>query len=248
MKTVAIIQARMNSTRLPGKILRPLCGKSILGHVIERVGASKNLNDIVIATTELEIDQLIANEAKKYGARSFQGSENDVLSRYYFAAKENKADVIVRITSDCPLYDPDVLTLMLDQFSDHKTNGNSCDYLCNIIPRTFPRGLDTEIFTFDALERTHREATKPHQREHVTPFIHEHPEIFTIHNHAGKTNLSEHRWTLDTEDDLRFVEAVYGAVYCADKQFSTHEVLQFLEKHPEIRLLNAHVEQKKLGQ
>lgn len=247
MKTVAIIQARMNSSRLPGKVLKTLCGKSILGHVITRVGARKNLDDIVIATTEQEVDQPIVDEAKKYGARWFRGSETDVLSRYYFAARENQAEVIVRITSDCPLYDPEVLSRMLEEFAELNAKGNVCDYLSNVLPRTFPRGLDTEIFTGKTLERTHREARQPHQREHVTPFIYEHPEFFTLHNYTGKIDLSPHRWVVDTPEDLTLAEAIYAGVYREGRIFSTEEVLQFLEGRPEIRLLNAHVEQKKLG-
>lgn len=248
MKTVAIIQARMNSTRLPGKILRPLYGKSILGHVITRVRACRNLDEIVIATTTAATDQVIVDEAVRYGARVFRGSEEDVLSRYYFAALENQADVIVRITSDCPLYDPALLERMLEKFYSLNAQGPTCDYLSNITSRSFPRGLDSEIFSFATLERLHREAQKPHQREHVTPYIYENTDQFRLQTFWNETNLSVHRWTLDTLEDWQLIHAIYTALYREDKMFSTDDILRLLQLHPEISVMNAHVEQKKLGQ
>lgn len=247
MKTIAIIQARMNSTRLPEKILKPLCGKSILGHVITRVRACPELDDVVIATTTAPVDQAVVEEARRYGAQIFRGSEEDVLSRYFFAAQENSADVIARVTSDCPLYDPQLLTRMLAKFSADNSPVVTCDYLSNVTSRSFPRGLDTEIFSFAALERAHREATAPHQREHVTPYIHQNTDRFRLQDFANDRNLSRHRWTLDTPEDWLLISAVYQALYREDEIFSTAEILDFLEKHPEIFQLNAQVEQKKLG-
>ena len=248
MSTVAVIQARMGSTRLPGKIMRPIRGATVLGHVLTRVRACPQLDAVVVATTTNPADDQVAAESRAHGARVFRGSELDVLDRYYHAAKENQAAAVVRITSDCPLFDPHLLTRMIDEFHSLGATGRKVDYLSNTLQRTFPRGLDVEIFTFAALERAHREAAQPHEREHVTPYIHQHPELFCLRNFAGPEDLSHHRWTLDTEDDLRFVEAVYAALHREGELFSTEDVLRLLAERPDLALLNAHVEQKKLGQ
>jgi len=225
MKTVAIIQARMGSTRLPGKVMKDLCGKTVLAHVIERVRVG--CDNIVIATTE-------------NGAEVFRGSEDDVLSRYYLAAKAAKADLVVRVTSDCPLYDGKLLADMLKYYKGE-------DYLSNTIERRFPRGLDTEIFTFAALEKAHRMANEQYQREHVTPYIYQNPEKFKIRLFKRQPNLSDMRWTLDTEEDWQMILAVYNHLY-KGRIFSTVEVVKFLAKHPEIAKINAHIEQKKLNE
>lgn len=171
MKTAAIIQARMGSTRLPGKILKDLMGKTVLQHVIERVQQAKNIDEIIIATTTLAQDDVVADEALKCGANYFRGSENDVLARYYGAAKENNVDIVVRITSDCPLIDPFVTDEIIryfkqDNMYDIVTNAGS-----DLSKRTFPRGLDTEVFSFQSLERAYQQADKDYQHEHVTPYI-----------------------------------------------------------------------------
>jgi spore coat polysaccharide biosynthesis protein SpsF len=243
MKTVAIIQARMGSTRLPGKILKTLVGKSVLAQVIARVAVCPKLDSIVVATTDQPQDAAVAAEANRCGAAVFRGSEQDVLSRYYLAARENNADVIVRITSDCPLYDGNLLGQMLKEF--HR--GEPADYMSNVITRSFPRGLDTEIFTFAALERAHGEAREPHQREHVTPYIYEHPELFRLRSYTEQPDNSSLRWTLDTPEDWQFVEAVYQHLHEARRLFTTGDVLNLLKAHPELANLNAHVEQKKTG-
>jgi len=243
VKTVAILQARLGSTRLPGKVLKQLGGKSVLGQVIARVKTCTQLDDVVIATTDQPADVAVAEEARKCGATAFRGSENDVLSRYYFAAKENDADIIVRITADCPIYDGALLDRMLSEFERVKV----ADYLSNVIKRTFPRGLDTEIFPFAALERAHREAQQAHQREHVTPYFYQHPELFQLQSYEEQPDLSGHRWTLDTPEDWEFMETVYSALQTGDKIFTTADVLKLLKARPELTKLNAHVEQKKLG-
>ncbi len=235
MKTVAIIQARMGSTRLPGKVLKDLGGKTVLVHVIERVKSAGV--DVVVATTDKPEDAAIEKEALKNGAKVFHGSEDDVLSRYYFAAKETEAELIIRITSDCPLYDGELLKDMLEYYKGE-------DYLSNTIERRFPRGLDTEIFTFKALEKSHLNAKDKFQREHVTPYIYQNPELFKIRQYKRQPNLSTMRWTLDTEEDWQMISAVYKALYHG-KTFSTVDVVNYLEAHPEVAKLNAHIEQKK---
>ena len=262
MKTVAIIQARMGSTRLPGKVLKPLAGDTVLGHVLRRVRQAKRLDAICIATTESPTDDPIVAESARLGVSCWRGSEQDVLARYLGAAQASEADVIVRVTSDCPLFDGALLDEMLAVFqsagglqppsvsSDSATErrlqaaGTGLDYLSNVQARRFPRGLDAEIFTFTALARAHREATRQHEREHVTPYFYQHPELFRLHSFVGASDLSEHRWTLDTPEDWQFVEAVYAAL---GADFTTADVLNLLKARPELAKLNAHVEQKKLG-
>jgi spore coat polysaccharide biosynthesis protein SpsF len=246
MKIVAIIQARMGATRLPGKILKQVSGKTILGHMLARVMACRRLDRVVVATTTAPGDDTVVAECEKYGGAIFRGSETDVLSRYYGAAAEYQADVIVRITSDCPLYDPELLARMLAEFERANAQDGRIDYLSNILERTFPRGLDTEIFNRSTLEQAHREAGQPLEREHVTPFIYRNPQRFVLRNYGQPADLSSHRWTLDTEDDLRFVQAVYAALYRRDQLFSTQDVLKLLEARPELTLLNCHVEQKQI--
>lgn len=235
MKTVAIIQARMGSTRLPGKVMNDLRGKTVLQHVIERVQSSGV--EVMIATTDKPADDKIAKEAEELGVQYFRGSEDDVLSRYFFAAKQAEADLVVRITSDCPLYDGELLKRMLAYRKDE-------DYLSNCHERRFPRGLDTEIFTFAALEKAFNEAVEQPQREHVTPYIWQHPEVFKLRDYKRQPNISHMRWTLDTQEDWQMISAVYDALY-KGKVFSTVQAVRFLEKHPEIQALNAHIEQKK---
>ena len=231
----------MGSTRLPGKVLKPLAADTVLAHVVRRVRQAKRLDGICIATTESPSDEPIVAEAVRLGVRCFRGSEQDVLARYFGAAQANGADVIVRVTSDCPLFDGALLDAMLAVF--HATPG--LDYLSNVQERRFPRGLDAEIFTFAALARTHEAATQPHEREHVTPYLYQHPEQFRLSSFVGKSDLSAHRWTLDTPEDWQFVEAVYAAL---GPRFTTADVLNLLKARPELTTLNAHVEQKKLAQ
>ena len=172
MKIGAIIQARMGSTRLPEKVMKNLQGKTVLEHVIERVKQSKLIDEIIIATTTHERDAVIEAEALRCGVKSFRGSEDDVLSRYYYAAKENNIDVVVRITSDCPLIDPEIIDNIVIFYENNNydivTNAGS-----DVANRTYPRGLDVEIFSFDILENAYNNASEKYQREHVTPYIYE---------------------------------------------------------------------------
>ncbi|MBI4327439.1 MAG: glycosyltransferase family protein [Chloroflexi bacterium] len=248
MKTIAIIQARMGATRLPGKVLRPLCGQSVLGHVVARVQAARRPDGLLVATTEAAGDDVIAAECVRLGIGCFRGSEQDVLARYQGAARASGAEAIVRITADCPLFDGLLLDQMLAVFLEANQAGITVDYLSNVLKRTFPRGLDAEICTSAALERAHREATQLFEREHVTPFLYRHPELFRLRSFEGATDLSAHRWTLDTPEDWEFIEAVYEALPRGEEMFSTADVLKLLKEKPELTKINAHVEQKKLGQ
>ena len=246
MKVVAIIQARMGSSRLPGKVLRRLAGRTVLAHVIGRVSAVLGLDCTVVATTCAAADDTVAREAQMNGALVYRGSEQDVLDRYYQAALEQSAGTIVRITSDCPLLDPAVVGAMLQDFKNAASSSQPYDYMSNGLRRTFPRGLDAEIFTMDALTCAHRAASAPYEREHVTPYIYEHPDKFRIHSFESGRDLSHLRWTLDTAEDFAMLSRVFAALPSLRQGPTTEQVLDYLDAHPEVARINAGVSQKAL--
>lgn len=241
--TVAIIQARMGSTRLPGKVMKDLFGQTVLAHDIERVKQAKKVDAIVVATTIAETDDLIAAEALKCGAKVFRGSEEDVLSRYYFAATENRADIIVRITSDCPLVDPQVIDEVVTFYkkNDYDIVTNAGNNLDN---RTYPRGLDIEVFSYLMLQEAYNHAKEKYQREHVTPYIYENAKrVFYYKNIADYSN---YRWTLDTEEDWQLIKKLYELLYHGKHDFYLADILIAMEQYPDLYKINKHVEQKKL--
>lgn len=242
MKTVIIIQTRMTSTRLPGKVLMDLAGRPMLAQQLRRVKACREADEIVVATTTNRTDDPVVAAAEKAGVRWFRGSEDDVLGRYAEAARESKADVVVRITSDCPLIDPQVSDRVIAELKAH---AGECDYAHNIDPRTFPRGLDTEVFFRDTLERLDRLSHSQAAREHVTHFLlEERPELFVTRAVADREDNSDLRWTVDTAEDLAMVREVYAGLGLGDRLASYPEVLAFVRKHPEIAAINAAVRQK----
>ena len=244
MKVVCIIQARMGSTRLPGKVMLDLCGKTVLGHVIERVKKVENIDEIVIATTTKEEDILIIEEALKYGVKIFRGSEEDVLSRYYYAAKDNEADMVVRITSDCPLIDPEITQKIIDYYLKNK---DSFDYVSNTLERTFPRGLDTEVFSFKALEKAFNETILQRDREHVTPYIWDNPNMFSLGCYKNDVDCSYLRWTLDTKDDFELIGRIYLYLYPLKKDdFGIEDILFLYEKDRELLHINNKIKQKEV--
>lgn len=245
-RPLALIQARMGSTRLPGKVLMDVSGRTVLSHVVDRVRACTDLSGVRVATTDQAGDDPVVRECERLGVGVRRGSEDDVLDRFVRAAGD--ADWIVRVTADCPLFDPVLLGAMIRRVRDLEADGTPVDYLANGIEPSWPRGLDAEIVRGAALRRAHAEATAPHEREHVTPYIYRHPDLFAVHGYRSPRDLAAHRWTLDTPEDLAFVRAVYDALYEPDRLFTTEEVLALLDRRPDIRHLNAHVEQKKLGQ
>jgi spore coat polysaccharide biosynthesis protein SpsF len=247
MKTIAIVQARMGSQRLPGKVLRPLCGQSMIGHVLERAASAQRLDDVWLATSLNPENDALAAEVRRLGFYCFRGSEDDVLARYQGAAEASGADVIVRITGDCPLYDPALCDAMLEQFHQALQEKPSADFMSNVSERHFPRGLDTEIFTAEALARNYREAKLPEEREHVTLHIHRHPEKFRILSFKNEIDLSRFRWTVDTIEDWHFVEAVYKSLWRNRPLMSTADILALLERRPDIVALNAEVQQKPIA-
>jgi spore coat polysaccharide biosynthesis protein SpsF len=242
MNVVCIIQARMGSTRLPGKVLMNICGKTVLEHDIDRLRKVNNINNIVIATTELDRDNAIVKEAKRLNVNAFRGSEDDVLSRYYFASKKFNADIIVRVTSDCPLIDSEVTQDIIQHFID---NYNNCDYVSNTVKRTYPRGLDTEVFSFKSLERAYIEATSDRDREHVTPYIWDNPQIFRIEQHINKEDLSGLRWTLDTREDFELISRIYEYLYPTRlEQFNMEDIVELYNIDPILKGININIKQK----
>ncbi|SFL89552.1 spore coat polysaccharide biosynthesis protein SpsF [Paenibacillus sp. 1_12] len=242
MKIVAIIQARMGSTRLPGKIMLNLYGETVLSRVVKRVQMAKGIDSIVIATTLLPHDDILIDETLKLGALAYRGSEEDVLSRYFEAAVKYKADVIIRITSDCPLIEPELISEMLDFFHKHP-----CDYLSNTIHRTYPRGLDVEVFTIDSLAEAMQNAGHIDQREHVTPYIYQNPNRYHIKQFINAIDYSKHRWTLDTPEDWELIHSIYKNLYSNNESFGWLEVLRLFDGNSELFNINAFIEQKKLN-
>lgn len=210
MKIGAIIQARTGSTRFPNKILKKILDKPALIRVLERVKKIKILDEIVVATTPLKKDDTIVKIVRGYdkSIKIFRGSEMDVLDRYYQATLKFNLNIIIRITSDCPLIDPQISDLVVRKFLDDKY-----DYCSNCLFRTFPLGLDTEVFSFRTLGRAWQDTTSNHDREHVTPYIRRHPDKFRIFNLKNSKNLSYLRWTLDYPEDLKFISQVYQELY-----------------------------------
>lgn len=239
MKTVVIVQARMTSTRLPGKVLLLLAGEPMLTRLVERLRRVQRASAIVIATTINATDDSIADLCDQLGVPCHRGSEHDVLSRYADAARLHAADVMVRITSDCPLIDP----ALIDQVIAVYEEGDS-DYVSNMLPPTWPYGMAVEVFSAAALAQAHAEATQPAEREHVTPFIYWHPERYRLRNLASPVDLSHHRWTVDTPEDYELVRRLFETLHPNTPDFTQADVLKLLDAHPDWLSLNQHIQQK----
>jgi len=235
---LAIIQARLDSTRLPGKMLLPIVdNKGALELMLERVRLAKKLQRIIVATTTSPSDDKLANLCKHLSCEYFRGDENDVLERYYQAALAfGPTETIVRLTGDCPLHDPDVIDLVVKEYLK-----GDYDYVSNASKCTFPDGLDVEVFSFSALEKTQREACLKSEREHVTSYIWEHPGIFKTANVEYKKDLSDKRWTLDEKEDYEFIKSIYDNLYKKKPTFGMDDVLDLLAKHPELEEINRHI-------
>lgn len=230
-RVVAIVQARMGSTRLPGKVLMDLGGKPVLARVLERTAAIPGVDMVVVATSTEPRDEPILALAQSAGVAAIAGSEADVLDRYFQAARAYDAEVVIRITADCPLLDPEVSGAVLRRFLR-----GDVDYASNIKPWTFPDGLDTEVLSRAALERAWREATLPVEREHVTPYIHERPDSFRLAHVAAAIPLTSQRWTLDEPRDLEMIRAVYAQL--PPGKYRLVDVLDVLVAHPELAGMN----------
>lgn len=239
-KIEILVQARMGSTRLPGKVLKKVLGKPLLQYQLERLQRVERADSCVVLTTHLPQDDAIVDLCQSLGVAFFRGPVEDVLARYYEAASERGTEVIVRSTGDCPLVDPEVMNRVIQEFSEGKW-----DYVSNCLKRSFPRGLDTEVFSFAALKQAYLEAKEPSEREHVTRFIYRHPEKFSLKNvELEQGNFSEDRWTVDTEEDFQFIKHVIEALYPNKPQFDMWDVIALLHHHPEWKLINAHIVQK----
>jgi spore coat polysaccharide biosynthesis protein SpsF len=242
VKTVAITQARMGSTRLPGKVLLDLAGAPMLKRHVDRVRRSHTLDGVVVATTIRPADDAIVELCRQEGWLFFRGSEDDVLDRYYQAARAYRAEVVVRVTSDCPLIDPEIIDAVVNTLVRQRP---SADYCNNDGPRrTFPRGLDTEAMSFAALARAWQEDRDRCWREHVSTFIRRRPDLFRSCYVTNDEDLSHMRWTVDTLEDLTFVRRIYG--HFGHDRFSWREVVAALEDHPDWAEINSQVVQKEV--
>lgn len=235
----------MTSTRLPGKVLKPVLGKPLLEYQISRLQLVKLADEIVIATTTNQTDEPIVELCKSLSVAYFRGSEDDVLSRYYGAATAHKADVVVRVTSDCPLIDPQVIERVIDYYLQNQLH---YDYVSNSLKRTYPRGMETEVFPFSVLQETFREATAQPDREHVTPYIYRQPERYRLGHVFYSEDCSHHRWTVDTPEDFDLIQKIIEAIYPEKPNFTLEDCLRLLQKQPEWYFINSHIKQKQYGQ
>jgi spore coat polysaccharide biosynthesis protein SpsF len=235
MNITAIIQARMGSKRLPKKTLMEISGKPMLGHVVERLRCSHSITGIVVATSVNHADTPIVHYARQERVTCFAGSEDDVLSRFVGAAKSVQTDLIVRITGDCPLIDPGVLDEMI---AYHLAQG--VEYTGNLARRTLPRGLDAEVFSVDALFKADRLGLEHHHREHVTPFIYEHPELFTVASFevTGALRRPDLRLCVDTQEDMDLIQRIYQEFYRAGQIVDMRAVIAWLDANPEWKYFN----------
>lgn len=237
---VAVVQARMGSTRLPGKVLMDVAGVPMLGRVVERVRRASRVDDVVVATTTADRDDAVVRYCEAEDVPVHRGSEDDVLDRYHQVAQSVDADAVTRIAADCPLHDPAVIDRVAAVY-----DGGDHDYVSNTLEPSYPVGLAAEVLSAAALETAWREAEAPDEREHVTPFIRRRPDRFRLASVVHDEDLSHHRWTVDEPADLELVRRVYDAL--GDGPFGMEEVLALLEERPELAAINAHVEQRKVG-
>lgn len=241
-EVAAVIQARMESTRLPKKVMSPIVGHPMLWHIINRIRKAELIDKIILATTSNKEDDSISKFAEENNILLFRGSEHDVLDRYYKAAKNFNLKNIVRITADDPFKDPAVIDKIIKIYLKGKY-----DYASNTIKPSYPVGIDAEVFSFEAIEKAWLESKKEFEREHVTPYIWMNPDKFKIINvEYEKENLSDLRWTVDTKEDLAFAKTVYEKLYKENKIFLMKDILNLLEKNPEIADINRNVKPKNI--
>jgi spore coat polysaccharide biosynthesis protein SpsF len=243
MKIVGIIQARMSSTRLPGKVMLPILGKAMLSHHVERLLRSRRLHELVVATTDSDKEIPIVDLCHQLAVPIFRGAEQNVLERYFQAASQVKADVVVRICSDSPLTDPVLLDELIDYFVSHQ---GQYDHVYN--GKSLPLGMGSEIFTMQALTKAYEEAHLPEEQEHVTPYISRHPERFKLGTLFYPDNSSHYRLTVDTPEDFQLIQAIFKQLYPVNPAFGYPEIIRLLESRPELSQINAHVKQKQVGQ
>jgi spore coat polysaccharide biosynthesis protein SpsF len=235
--TLAILQARMSSRRLPGKVLAPILGRPMLALQIERLNRCKSFDRLIVATSNQPDDEPVAALAEDCGVDVHRGALDDVLDRFYGAALPHAPTRVVRLTGDCPLAD----WTLVDRLVAFAINGGY-DLATNAIRRTFPKGLDAEVVTFESLETAWREATAPDDREHVLEYLYKRPERFRLGSYEGESDLSSLRWTVDEAADLTLVTRIYEALYPVNPAFSTADIVTWLAAHPDVAALNAHLD------
>ena len=231
--TAAIIQARMGSTRLPGKVLKDIVGKPMLWHLINRVEKSQCKGNSIIATTRDKKDDAIEDFAKEYHLRIYRGSEKDIVDRYYKAAGTYNADVIVRIWGDCPLIDPEIIDKTIAQFVRYKA-----DYANNFNPPTFPTGMNVEIYRFNTLERIRKETNDPFFREYPMEYIYANQQSFRAVYVKHDIDLSDIHWTVDYREDFELITTIFVELYSKHRVFTMKHILDLIDKHPELRERN----------
>ena len=238
MTVTVVIQARTGSTRLPGKVLMPAAGATLLQRMVERVCAARTASEVVIATTELAVDDPICDVARAAGVRAVRGHATDCLDRHVAAARATAADAVVKIPSDCPLIDPATVDRVISAFLAE----DDVDYVSNLHPPTWPDGFDVEVMTRGALETAWRESTRPLDREHTTPFLWDNPERFLTRNVRWETGLdysASHRLTLDYAEDYAVIRGVYDELWAEDRHFTLAEIVALLDARPALRAENA---------
>ncbi|MBF0285827.1 MAG: glycosyltransferase family protein [Magnetococcales bacterium] len=242
MKTIATIEARMSSTRLPGKVLRPILGRPMLQWLVERLQRAQTLDGVVVATTVNPADDPIAQLAERLGIGCFRGSEEDVLDRVLRTAQAHHADVIVELTGDNPLIDPRLVDHVVEIY-----RARGVDYVSNCMAKTYPLGMNVQVFSTAVLAETARSTDDPADHEHVSLYIYEHPERFSLHNVASglAEEWSDVRLTVDTLEDFELVSRIVEALHPTQPDFGLPEILQLLEREPTLRAINAGVAQKK---
>lgn len=237
-KIVTVIQARTGSSRLPGKVMLPLASKPLILRMYERVSYSRYAGKIIIAITEDEIDNQLLKLCKQNNLNLFRGNSLDLLDRHYKAAKENNAEVVIKIPSDCPLIDPEIIDKVILYYINSK---EKYDFVSNLHPASYPDGNDVEVMSFKSLENAWINAKKDFEREHTTPYIWENPDKFRIGNVVWETGLDysmTHRFTIDYKEDYEFIKRVYDELYEENYKFSLSDILELLEKKPEIKKIN----------
>ncbi len=230
---LAILQARVSSTRLPGKVLMPILGVPMILLEIERIRRSKFIDKLIVATSICGTDDPLENLCKEHSINCFRGELEDVLDRFYHTALQYHPEHIVRLTGDCPLIDPSIIDQVISFYMK-----NNYDYAGKAIEQTFPDGLDVEVLRFSCLKQAWEEAVMPSEREHVTPYIHKNPELFSIGHYKNSIDLSNLRWTVDEPLDFELITKIYESIYPDNPKFSTQDILCFLEKRPEFKYYN----------
>jgi spore coat polysaccharide biosynthesis protein SpsF len=241
LKVVIIVQARTGSTRLPGKILKKVEGRPLLSYQIERLRKVENANELVIATTTKSNDDEIVSLCDSMKCSYFRGSEHNVLSRYYNAAIKFKADCIVRINSDCPLIDYSVVEEIIEYYINNFPN---YDYVSNILEKSYPIGMHTEIFSFDALNIANKKSFDKDEREHVTPYIYRNKDIFKLKSIKMFKDLSDYRLTVDYPEDFEVIKKIISDIYPKKKYFNMHDIVSYLDDNIELKDINSNIEKK----